>query len=76
MTSLARELEMIRLIAMAEHHAIEAVVIPELSKDLEAEAVAIKSNHRVELIGGSRDAEMLRRFHSPATKIISVSAQD
>jgi hypothetical protein len=52
MTVSMRELKMIRCAWTPQHHAVESVVVLKTEEDLETESVAVKTDHRVEIISG------------------------
>ena len=52
MTVSMRELKMIRCAWTPKHYSVEAVVILKTEHDLETESIAVKTDHRVEIIGG------------------------
>ena len=47
---------MVRRTGVAEHQAVDPVVIFKAVKDFEPETVAIEGNEGVEVIGGTRNA--------------------
>ena len=51
------ELEVIGLAGMAEHDAGESLVILEASQDLEAEAIDIEGQQRIDIVRGPGDPE-------------------
>jgi hypothetical protein len=63
MPAFVRELEVVLLAAMAEHHAVEAIVIGEGINYLEAESIAVEAQDLVPGVGGTRDTQMYTGFH-------------
>jgi hypothetical protein len=56
MVAPAGEFEVVRCAGHAQHHPVEALVVPELTHPDEAQADRVEAHDLVELIGGPRDA--------------------
>ena len=58
MTGLAGELQVVRRPVVAEHDAVEPVVVPELGQNFEPEPVAVERDDRGDVVARPGDAEV------------------